>query len=64
MKDDKGFDIVNHKFSDREYLKKLKIIGNNFLVFRFTEYIPFIKVSKKDAIALARHFKLTEGDLK
>ena len=56
------FDITKHEWSDR-YAKVHCIRATTRYIFLDSEDNS-VEVSKADAIAIARHFKLTEGDLK
>lgn len=64
-----SFDITKHKFSDDrlehdgDTLNAEHQVFGNHLDGYSTEYL-YLELSKDDAIALAKHFKLTASDLK
>lgn len=56
----KEFDISKHEFSDR-LIDASMVIGDEVLIRAFNNGIT---MKKQDAIALAKHFKLTAEDLR
>lgn len=69
MNNKKEFDITSYKFSDGrlehdgDTLNAEHQVFGNHIDGYSTEYL-YLDLSKGDAIALAKHFKLTAGDLK
>lgn len=58
----KKFDIRKHEWTD----KAVKVEPNECSdeLIRFDNYMYLVDIEKKDAIAIAKHFKLTAEDLK
>jgi len=56
----KEFDISGYEFSDGD-INTHNAIGDRYELYVASECI---ELNKQDAIALAKHFKLTSGDLK
>lgn len=57
--------ILNHKYHDED-IKSIAVDGEHVVCYLdqdHDEHIPFIEFNKDDAIALAKHFELTESDL-
>ena len=52
------FDIEEYEFSDSEVIAELNDDGNVWLCAT-----AYSSINKRDAIALAKHFKLTDDDL-
>ena len=53
--------ILNYEFSDM-YMPKV-LDANETAVYLEVEELPWVGLDKNDAIALAKHFKLTSDDL-
>ena len=56
------FDITNHKWSD-DFINVYESETTNEVI-RFDNNMYMVDINKKDAIAIARHFKITAEDIK
>ena len=56
------FDITNHKWSD-DFINVYESETTNEVI-RFDNDMYMVDINKKDAIAIARHFKITAEDIK
>lgn len=63
---DKPFDIAMHEWSSGDFIDAFKAFeGDAYLHFMIAPYCHGRTwISKDDAIAIAKHFKLTAEDLK
>ena len=55
------YDIRNHEFADEDII--CSPAGNKNLIIESPKKAKYIILLKGDAIAIARHFKLTTNDL-
>ena len=62
MKDGKDYRIEDHKFEDTD-IYHASTYGNNFIDVKVQGGDQY-HFYKKDVIAMAKHFKLNEGDFK
>lgn len=56
------FDITNYKWSD-DFINVYESETTNEVI-RFDNNMYMVDINKKDAIAIARHFKITAEDIK